>query len=71
MTSVSLPRKKLQEWDRSCAQNEAQKAHPQIISWLLHGGLFERNPYRVTALGCLEKKEDEQFWLSTVSGLPL
>ena len=33
--------------------------------------LFKRYTYRVTVLGWLKKEEDEQFWLSTVSGLPL
>ena len=32
---LSLPCKKLQEWGWSYAQNEAQKNHPQRISWLL------------------------------------
>ena len=44
-------------------------------NFLATGDFFEYNTYRVTALGCLKKKEDkeedEQFWLSTVSDLPL
>ena len=32
--------------------------------------LFDCNTYCVTALGCLKKKEDEQFRFSTVSGQP-
>ena len=32
---LSLSHKKLQEWGCSYTQNEAQKAHPQRISWLL------------------------------------
>ena len=49
-TSV-FPAKKSQEWDRSYAQNEAQKSHPQRISCWLLGDFFERNTSRVTALG--------------------
>ena len=35
------------------------------------GGYFDYYTYCVTELGWLKKEEDEQFWLSAVSGLPL
>ena len=34
---------------------------PSSENFLATGGFFECNPYRVTVLGCLKKKEDEQF----------
>ena len=46
-----LPAKKSQERGRSYAINEAQKAHPQRISWLLVAFL-NTTLYYITVLGC-------------------
>ena len=74
LSPFSLSHKKSQEWGCGYPQNKAQMDHLQRISPA--GCFFERNTYHVTTLGWLKKKErrnleDEQFWLLTVSGLPL
>ena len=40
-------------------------------NFLATGDCFECNTYHITALGWLKKEDDEQFWFSTISGLPL
>ena len=53
---LGLPHKKLQEWGHSYVQNEAQKAHSQIISWLLVALL------NATCIAfCLKKMNNSDF----------
>ena len=45
----------------SCNYAQNKKDRPSSENFLATGDLFECNTCRVMALGCLKKKEDEQF----------
>ena len=61
---------------KSWLRSKQSSNGPSQGNFLTVGGYFERYTYRITVLGWLKKEErkkeeDEQFWRSTVSGLPL
>ena len=63
-----FPPKESQELSRSYAQNKAQKDHPQIIPG--YWWLFWTQHLLHYGARLFEEEEDEQFWVSTVSGWP-